>query len=143
MTNQSTKSKFAEILAQAQAKAEAQANGTKVTAPKQSAKPVPVKKPLVTDIFPDIKPTPELSDVTIDDLIGEKVTPAPVLIPTAQPNLKVIQYSDKCIVVVGDTKPNKDRLKSLGGSYNQWLKCGAGWVFPKYKEAIIRSAFNL
>jgi len=141
MTNQSTKSKFAEILAQAQAKAEAQANGKKVTAPKQvTAKPT---KPMVTDIFPDIKPTPELSDVTIDDLIGEKVTPAPVLIPTAQPNLRVIKYSDKCIVVVGDTKPNKDRLKSLGGSYNQWLKCGAGWVFPKYKEAIIRSAFNL
>ncbi len=133
MTNQSTKSKFAEILAQAQAKAEAQANGKKVTAPKQSAKAVPVQS----------KPTPELSSVTIDDLIGEKVTPAPVLIPTAQPNLKVIQYSDKCIVVVGDTKSNKDRLKSLGGSYNQWLKCGAGWVFPKYKEAIIRSAFNL
>lgn len=133
MTNQSTKSKFAEILAQAQAKAEAQANGKKVTAPKQSAKAVPVQS----------KPTPELSDVTIDDLIGEKVTPAPVLIPTAQPNLRVIQYSNKCIVVVGDTKPNKDRLKSLGGSYNQWLKCGAGWVFPKYKEAIIRSAFNL
>ena len=133
MTNQSTKSKFAEILAQAQAKAEAQANGKKVTAPKQSARAVPVPS----------KPTPELSDVTIDDLIGENVTPAPVLIPTAQPNLRVIQYSNKCIVVVGDTKANKDRLKSLGGSYNQWLKCGAGWVFPKYKEAIIRSAFDL
>lgn len=131
--NQNTLNIYAKIMADAQAKAEAQANGKKVTAPKQSANPVPVQT----------KPTPELSDVTIDDLIGENVTPAPALIPTAQPNLKVIQYSDKCIVVVGDTKPNKDRLKSLGGSYNQWLKCGAGWVFPKYKEAIIRSVFNL
>jgi hypothetical protein len=122
-------------MADAQAKAEAQANGKKVTTPKQvtSKQSVPVQT----------KPTPELSSVTIDDLIGNKPQPVPVLIPPTQPNIKVIQYSDKCIVVVGDTKANKDKLKSLGGSYNQWLKCGAGWVFPKYKEAIVRSAFNL
>jgi len=133
--NQNTLSTYAKIMADAQAKAEAQANGKKVTTPKQvtSKQSVPVQT----------KPTPELSSVTIDDLIGNKPQPVPVLIPPTQPNIKVIQYSDKCIVVVGDTKANKDKLKSLGGSYNQWLKCGAGWVFPKYKEAIVRSAFNL
>ena len=123
--NQNTLSTYAKIMADAQAKAEAQANGKKVTAPKQ-VQPKP-SKPAVADIFPDIKPTPELSDVTIDDLLGSKSTPpSPVLIPTAQPNLKVINYSDKCIVIVGDTKPSKDTLKALGGSFNQWLKCGAG-----------------
>ena len=136
--NQNTLSTYAKIMADAQAKADAQANGKKVTTPKQVT-PKPTK-PLVSDIFPDIKPTPELSDVTIDDLIGKK---AIVLQPQSQPDIKVIQYSDKCIAVVGDTKPSKDKLKSLGGSFNQWLKCGAGWVFPKYKEAIVRSAFNL
>jgi hypothetical protein len=139
--NQNTLDIYAKIMADAQAKAEAQANGKKVTAPKQVT-PKPTK-PMVSDIFPDIKPTPELSSVTIDDLIGNKPQPVPVLIPSTQPNIKVIQYSNKCIVVVGDTKANKDKLKSLGGSFNQWLKCGAGWVFPKYKEAIVRSAFNL
>jgi len=130
--NQNTLDIYAKIMADAQAKAEAQANGKKVTTPKQvtSKQSVPVQT----------KPTPELSDVTIDDLIGKKTI---VLQPQSQPDIKVIQYSDKCIVVVGDTKANKDKLKSLGGSYNQWLKCGAGWVFPKYKEAIVRSAFNL
>ena len=139
--NQNTLDIYAKIMADAKAKAEAQANGKKVTALKQVT-PTP-SKPSVTDIFPDIKPTPELSDVTIDDLIGNKPQPVPVLIPTPQPNIRLIQYSDRCIAVVGDTKANKDKLKSLGGSFNRWLKCGEGWVFPKYKEAVVRSAFNL
>jgi hypothetical protein len=46
--------------------------------------------------------------------------------------LKIINYSDKSIVVVGDgTKTHKDTLKLLGGSYNPNLKGEAGWVFSK------------
>ena len=154
MTNQNTKDRFAQILADAQAKAEAQAKGKKVITPKQVV--VKPSKPSVADIFPDIKPiqatavrvvtkdnlisryqsvsVPELSDVTIDDLVGE-ITPLP--------QLRIVHYSDKCVVVIGNTKANKDRLKAIGGKYNAWLKCGEGWVFPKHKEAEIRSVFSL
>ena len=153
MTNQETKNRFAQILADAQAKAEAQAKGNKVVTPKQVA--VKPSKPSVADIFPDIKPiptttlrvvtkdnliaryqsvsVPELSTMTSADIVGE--------VPTT--DLRIIHYSDKCVVVVGNTKANKERLKSLGGKFNQWLKCGEGWVFPKYKEASIRSEFSL
>ena len=46
--------------------------------------------------------------------------------------LKIINYSDKSIVVVGDgTKTHKDSLKELGGKYNPNLSGGAGWIFSK------------
>jgi hypothetical protein len=153
MTNQETKNRFAQILADAQAKAEAQAKGNKVVTPKQVA--VKPSKPSVADIIPDIKPiptttmrvvtkgnlitryqsvsVPELSTMTSSDIVGE--------VPTT--DLRIIHYSDKCVVVVGNTKPNKDRLRAIGGKYNAWLKCGEGWVFPKNKEALIKAEFSL
>lgn len=46
--------------------------------------------------------------------------------------LKIINYSDKSIAVVGDgTKTHKDSLKELGGKYNPNLSGGAGWIFSK------------
>lgn len=47
---------------------------------------------------------------------------------------KVIEYSEKSIALVGDTKEIKDRLKKLGGRFNSGLSCGAGWVFSKTKQ---------
>lgn len=154
MTNQETKNRFAQILAEAQAKAEAQANGKKVTTPKQVvAKPIQVQPSVQVPVQAKTPPlttmrvvtkdnlitryqsfsVPELSTTTIADIVGE--------VPTT--DLRIIQYSDKCVVVVGNTKPKKDRLKAIGGKFNPWLKCGEGWVFPKYKEAEIRSVFSL
>lgn len=48
-------------------------------------------------------------------------------------DLQIIDYSDKCIAVVGETRAIKDSLKKLGGRFNGRLTCGAGWVFPKTK----------
>ena len=76
---------------------------------------------------------PELSTMTSADIVGE--------VPTT--DLRIIHYSDKCVVVVGKTKENKDRLRAIGGKYNAWLKCGEGWVFPKHKEALIKAEFSL
>lgn len=55
----------------------------------------------------------------------------------------IIQYSEKSIVLTGDTKFVKDELKKLGGRFNPKLTCGAGWVFPKSKEEDVRKAVNL
>ena len=49
-------------------------------------------------------------------------------------NITVSDYSDKAIVVRGDTKPYKDALKSLGGIWNPNLKDGAGWIFSIKKR---------
>ena len=47
--------------------------------------------------------------------------------------VQVVDYSEKAIAVIGDTKPIKDKLKELGGKFNFRLSCGAGWIFPKTK----------
>jgi hypothetical protein len=58
-------------------------------------------------------------------------------------NIELVEYSDKAIAVIGETKPLKDTLKSLGGRFNFRLKCGAGWIFPKAKTEEVKAALNL
>jgi hypothetical protein len=47
--------------------------------------------------------------------------------------VSIVDYSEKSIAVIGDTKPIKDQLKELGGKFNFRLSCGAGWIFQKSK----------
>lgn len=54
-----------------------------------------------------------------------------------QPKFQIIDYSEKAIAVVGDTRDIKDKLKMLGGRFNPRLSCGAGWVFSKKQQAEI------
>lgn len=57
--------------------------------------------------------------------------------------IQIIDYSEKAIAVVGDTRAIKDTLKTLRGRFNAHLTCGAGWIFSKSKEATIREALSL
>lgn len=57
--------------------------------------------------------------------------------------LTVIDYSDKSIAVIGDTKAVKDRLREMGGRFNAKLSCGPGWIFSKNKKYEIMTAFGL
>ena len=53
------------------------------------------------------------------------------------------EYSDKALVVRGDTKPVKVTLKEIGGKFNPKLKGGPGWIFSKKKETDVKEALNL
>jgi hypothetical protein len=49
--------------------------------------------------------------------------------------INLIQYSAKCIVIHGETKPHKEVLKMMGGKWNGRLKHASGetfggWIFP-------------
>lgn len=57
--------------------------------------------------------------------------------------LQVIDYSEKAIAIVGETRAIKETLKTLGGRFNSHLTCGAGWIFSKTKEATLREALNI
>lgn len=57
--------------------------------------------------------------------------------------LQLVDYSEKAIAVIGETKNYKDTLKSLGGRFNFNLTCGAGWIFPKSKATEIKNKLNL
>ena len=49
-------------------------------------------------------------------------------------NITISDYSDKAVIVRGDTKAYKDTLQTLGGIWNPNLKDGAGWVFSIKKK---------
>jgi lipopolysaccharide export LptBFGC system permease protein LptF len=62
-----------------------------------------------------------------------------ITIPTAiTGNFLIVDYSQKALAVFGDTRPMKEQLKALGGSFNPRLTHNnekkAGWIFSKSKE---------
>lgn len=57
--------------------------------------------------------------------------------------LRIIDYSEKAVAVIGETKAVKDRLKELGGRFNAKLSCGPGWIFSKTKRNDLKAAFNI
>ena len=71
--------------------------------------------------------------------IPEKAEAKPIETGTIQ----MVQYSEKAIVITGDTFPIKDTLKILGGKFNKFLSCGAGWIFPASKAEEIKKALLL
>ncbi len=77
-----------------------------------------------------------LKDYTI------KVEPKPIT-PIVSVGLEIQDYSDKSFVVIGDTKPVKELLKSLGGRFNGLLRCGAGWVFKKSQLETVKAALSI
>jgi hypothetical protein len=57
--------------------------------------------------------------------------------------MEIINYSEKAIAVIGaDTKQNKEQLAALGGKFNKFLKCGAGWIFSKKHQAKVEAFVN-
>ena len=62
---------------------------------------------------------------------------------TKTEGIQLINYSEKAIAVIGDTRAIKDTLKAIGGRFNACLTCGAGWIFSKSKEDALRAALNI
>lgn len=63
--------------------------------------------------------------------------------PVATDGLQLVDYSEKALAIIGDTKPHAETLKRLGGRFNARLSCGAGWIFSKGKAGEIRDALGL
>lgn len=70
---------------------------------------------------------PEIELVNWDTIFDEQ----------PESDIQIVDYSEKAIAVIGNTKRLKDELKALGGRFNFRLSCGAGWIFPKSKKAEI------
>ena len=78
------------------------------------------------DYIPEVKPKEKTEDDTIKDS-----------------DLQLVEYSEKAVAIIGNTRKYSERLKDLGGRFNGKLKCGAGWIFSKKKEVELRKAFAL
>lgn len=72
--------------------------------------------------------------------VEKETAPEPLSVKPG--NVQIIDYSEKAIAVIGDTKPIKDKLKALRGSFNFRLTCGPGWVFPKSRLEEIKAAIS-
>lgn len=48
--------------------------------------------------------------------------------------LQIVNYSEKAVALVGDTKAVKEQLKEIGGRFNMKLTCGPGWIFSAKKR---------
>lgn len=61
--------------------------------------------------------------------------------------VKLIEYSEKSFAIIGDTKPIKETLKNLGGSFNFRLHVDgdtvAGWIFSNKKKDNVKRVLNL
>lgn len=93
-------------------------------------KKVLVKKPK-KDIFKD--------DDAFEDISVEEDSPVN--------NIRIVDYSERSIAVIGDTKSIKDKLMDLGGKFNPNLTVGgkktAGWIFTKKQgPAVMQSLFG-
>ena len=63
----------------------------------------------------------------------EKPTSSVVDEDTSSPRIE--DYTDKSFILVGGTRPFKDKIKELGGTWNSKLKDGKkAWVFPLTKK---------
>jgi hypothetical protein len=82
------------------------------------------------------------SDAAPDPTKKESETPQYKEVETMPGEVNIVDYSEKAFAVIGDTKPIKDTLKALGGSFNPRLSCGAGWIFSKKKLAEVTAALT-
>lgn len=55
--------------------------------------------------------------------------------PGPQGHFKIVDYSEKAVALIGDTKQISGELKRIGGRFNPRLTCGPGWIFPAKKRA--------
>ena len=60
----------------------------------------------------------------------------------SQTAVTVCKYSEKAIVVIGNTRPFADVLRANGGRFNARLSCGAGWIFQATKRDCIIEALK-
>lgn len=91
----------------------------------------------VSDEYKVIEPKVKKSSVK-----PEKVEEAKGMGAVTVEGLEIVDYSEKAIVVFGDTKAIKEQLKELGGRFNPFLNYNgekrAGWIFSKKKADKVR-----
>ena len=85
------------------------------------------------DDMPDgLSPMEWISEEEFNDIVEASAAES---LPEDAQRFQIIDYSEKAIAVIGDTRDIKDKLKNLGGRFNPKLSCGAGWIFSKKQRA--------
>lgn len=77
-----------------------------------------------------------------DKVNTDNVTNIDISVETLSDGLRIVEYGERTIAVVGDTKPHKDALKSLGGYFVFRTQWGPAWVFREKKRDVIQAYIN-
>lgn len=103
--------------------------------PKQEAAPVPKAT---------TKKATAKKETTKKETTKKAAAPKTAAPKAEKPRYTMIQYSEKCLALFGDTKPIKEELKKIGGRYNPNLHPFAkdqsvpGWIFAnKAKDDLL------
>ncbi|MFU2512482.1 PLxRFG domain-containing protein [Pseudoalteromonas sp. ASV78] len=72
----------------------------------------------------------------------ENLTPKGEHVPVESEGVYVEDYSDKSLVIRGDTKRVKSDLSAAGFKFNARLKGGPGWIAPKSKQAEVEALIS-
>lgn len=67
----------------------------------------------------------------------------PVIKAISANGLELVNYSEKSFAIIGETKPIKETLSNLGGSFNNRLSCGPGWIFSKSRIDTVKQTLNI
>lgn len=114
---------------------------------KAAQQPEPEPQPQQPPVVEKVIPPPAAATPTPDEIIAAAFSQQPAQQPEpaaeAKPALTLVDYSEKAFAIIGDTKPIKETLKTLGGRYNPGLKCGAGWIFSKKRTDAVKQALSL
>ena len=74
-----------------------------------------------------------------DSVVNEKVVSKDLSVESLSDELRIVDYGERTIAVIGDTKPHKDALKALGGYFILRTQWGPAWIFRTKKRERIQA----
>ena len=74
-----------------------------------------------------------------DTSVHDKRTITEMPVDTSSNELRIVDYGERTIAVIGDTKPHKDALKALGGYFILRTQWGPAWIFRTKKRERIQA----
>lgn len=78
-----------------------------------------------------------------DDTFGtDEVVSNEMPVESFSDELRIVDYGERTIAVVGNTKPHKDALKSIGGYFVFRTQWGPAWVFRDKKRDVVQAYLN-
>lgn len=107
--------------------------------PKQEAAPVPKAT---------TKKATTKKETTKKETTKKAAAPKAAAPKVEKPRYTMLQYSEKCLALFGDTKPIKEELKKIGGRYNPNLhpftkdQSVPGWIFANKAKADLEALIS-
>ena len=92
--------------------------------------------------YPDEELTEEIdrNDETEDNaVVNEIIANNGMSEDSLSEELRIVDYGERTIAVVGNTKPHKDALKSIGGYFVYRTQWGPAWVFREKKRDVLQA----